>query len=29
LNLRARRRRPDPVELRPTFVKEEVEPTGG
>jgi len=29
LNLRARRRRPAPVELRPTFVKEEVEPTGG
>ena len=26
LNLRARRRRPDPVELRPTFVKDEAEP---
>jgi predicted tellurium resistance membrane protein TerC len=26
LNLRARRRRPIPVELRPTFVKEEAEP---
>jgi predicted tellurium resistance membrane protein TerC len=30
LNLRARRRRlPPPVELRPTFVKEEAEPEGG
>lgn len=29
LNLRSRRRRPAPVELRPTFVKEEAEPVGG
>ena len=28
LNLRARRRRQPPVELRPTFVKEEAEPDG-
>ena len=28
LNLRARKRRQPPVELRPTFVKEEAEPVG-